>query len=69
MGKKVLLAVLVPLTVLTVLALIIQLADPHLHIWNSLWSGLYSIFLPFGEFFVDIFHLIFGAPPGQQILH
>lgn len=60
MGKKIAGYVLWPLAVIMVLALIIQLADPHLDIWGSFWGGLGSMLRPFGQFFVDVFHVITG---------
>lgn len=60
MGKKIAGYVLWPLAVIMVLALVIQLADPHLNIWGSFWDGLGMIFRPFGQFLVDVWRVITG---------
>lgn len=60
MQKWMLKYVLGPLAGIMLLALIIQLADPHLHIWQSFWDGLGTMVAPFGQFFVDVFHVITG---------
>lgn len=60
MQQKLLKYVLGPLAVIMVLALIIQLSDPHLHIWGTFWDSVGSVLKPFGQFMVDIYHFLTG---------
>lgn len=60
MQKWVLKYVLAPLATLMVLALIIQLSDPHLDIWGNFWRSIWGIVKPFGQYVMDIYHFLTG---------